>query len=330
MKSTFKYFSVLFARIFARALLILVAVPIINKTLAQIPETKLNKKNLAPIDNIAMFDVNNIGCRLQNNGFVVSFLKTGEAGLEYPRGSGKTLDFNSGLWLVGKLGGQIRTAAAMYNSEFKPGVILPGGIADDPGADRYRIYKINRDGTGDWSKWPFEQGAPALKAVDGSDSLDALGNKIPQLIGDQTLWWVMNDLNPAAHGLLFKTEPMAVEIQVTVFGYLTPPSARDLMLLKWKIINKSSQVYDSCYVVLWDDFDLGTSINDLVGCDTTLALGFGYNDGPDDVYGAAVPALGFLLLQGPLVPAAGANGRAFGRSLIGYRNLGMNTFIGSG
>lgn len=255
------------------------------------------------------FDANAIACWMSNNGSIVSFIITGSSGMEWPKGSNKTIDFTSGLWLVGKTpAGEIRTAATEYSTEFQPGLIFGDGTAANPDDPDFRIYKINSDGTGDWDFWPFDQGAPALKAVNGSDSLDSEGNRIPGLIGDQTLFWVMNDLNIANHYNLFATNPMGVEVQVLVFGSNSEGPLQNTLFVQWKIINKSSTNYDSCYVALWDDPDLGEATDDLVGCDKTLGLGYCYNgNSTDGIYGLTPPALGFDFLQGPEVPIGSGN-----------------------
>ena len=45
--------------------------------------------------------------------------------------------------------------------------------------------------------------------------------------------------------------------------------------------NKGEDQIDDMYISLWDDPDLGYAGDDFVGCDTTLSLGFCYNDGSD-------------------------------------------------
>src|SRR4030067_2255098 len=109
------------------------------------------------------FDVNAIESTLSNYGHLV-FHESNYAGMFWPKGSGKVIDYASALWLVGKKGIEIRTAVTEYQSEFVPGPIRADG-------EKYRIYKINRDGTGDWDVWPFDIGAPALKKKNGLDSL---------------------------------------------------------------------------------------------------------------------------------------------------------------
>ncbi|MBN1481375.1 T9SS C-terminal target domain-containing protein [candidate division KSB1 bacterium] len=248
------------------------------------------------------FNCNNITCWMSNDGLIVSQRVTGTAGLEWPKGSGKTADFCSGLWIIGKgPDGFLRSACSEFNSE-----LCPGTIGADPEAPENRIYKINSDGTGDWNDWPFDLGAPALKAKDGSDSLDSYGNRIPRLYGDQTLWWVMNDADPEPHFNLFCAGPMELEIHVLAFGFDETGPLADMLFYEWMICNKSQMSYDSTYIGLWDDPDLGASTNDYVACDPALNLGYAYNTPYDEMYMGRPPAYGFKLLMGPHIGSATA------------------------
>ncbi len=234
----------------------------------------------------AQFDGNTIADWLANDGLIVSHRKTGSSGMEWPKGSGKTIDYASGIWLCGKdADGAIRTAAAEYSSEY-----VPGPYGSDPDDAANRIYIINSDGTGDWDEWPVDQGAPVND--DGT----------PKLIGDQTLFWVMNDGDVAQHSNVFSTPPMGVEVRTTVFGFNSADPLGNVMFFNFEFINKGGLTLDSCYVGLWDDPDLGDASDDLVGCDTTLSLGYCYNGGPvDATYGTTPPAIGMDFFQGPLV-----------------------------
>jgi hypothetical protein len=235
----------------------------------------------------AHFDGNTIDCIMTNDGLIVDDRVTGSSGMEWPKGTGKTIDFASGLWLagIGRDDGKIYTACAEYASELKA-----GPVGSTSGDEAYRIYKINKDGTGDWDDWPVDQGAP----------VDEYGD--PAIIGDQTLWWACNDSNVAQHSNVFGTSPMGVEVHIKVFGFNRADPMGNIMFIEWKFINKGTQAFDSCFVAQWDDPDLGDASDDLVGCDTTLSLGYCYNGGPvDGIYGATPPALGFDFFQGPEV-----------------------------
>ncbi len=235
----------------------------------------------------AHFDGNTIDCIMTNDGLIVDDRVTGSSGMEWPKGTGKTIDFASGLWLagIGRDDGLIYTACAEYASE-----LVAGPLGSTSGDEAYRIYKINKDGTGDWDDWPVDQGAP----------VDENGD--PAILGDQTLWWVCNDGNSAQHSNVFSTAPMDVEVHIKVFGFNRADPMGNIMFIEWKFINKGDQAFDSCFVAQWDDPDLGDASDDLVGCDTTLSLGYCYNGGPvDGIYGTTPPALGFDFFQGPEV-----------------------------
>ena len=93
------------------------------------------------------------------------------------------------------------------------------------------------------------------------------------------------------------------------------------------MINKGGVDVDSTIIGLWADPDLGDAGDDFVGCDTTLSLGFCYNDGADSDYGTDAPAIGYDFFQGPIVESAGDTAFALGRSIPGYKNLEMSSFV---
>ncbi len=276
-------------------------------------------------------DANRISTPIRNNGSFNRDPGTGNAGFEWPKGTGNTANYASGLWVGGKRGGVVRVAVAEYAYEFDAGPII-NGLPADPADSRWRMYSIRRgdDATTnpDYANWPWEDGAPVVKAADGTDSLDATGTRIPELIGDQTVWCVFNDADVAVHTNM-NTLPLGIEVQLTAFAFNRGDALGDNIFYKWKFINKSGEAIDSTFVTIWTDIDLGDSGDDLDGCDTTLGLGYTYNDGVDGVYGAQTPATGFDFLQGPLVDGAPTDTARFpdGRVIPGKRLLKMTSFI---
>jgi len=96
--------------------------------------------------------------------------------------------------------------------------------------------------------------------------------------------------------------------------------------LKYKLINKGARDLKDCFAAIWTDPDVGSSGSDLVGCDTLDDRFFCYNAGWDGQYGVPAPALGFKLLEGPVVPSPGDTAIVDGLPLPGYRNLHMYSF----
>ncbi|MCI0698432.1 hypothetical protein L0337_41345 [candidate division KSB1 bacterium] len=268
---------------------------------------------------------NRIADYITNNGQLVSHIPARSAGMEWPAGSRNTINFASGLWLAGKKDGEIVTAAAEYRTEFQPGKVIgwsPGvaGMPANPQDPSFKVYIINeRDattptGNSDYVNWPVQDGAP----------VDANGK--PLLLGTSTAWAVFNDFDQALHDTLFKTKPMGVEVQMTAWAYDIPNDLGDMMFFKFEFINKSGKDVTDAYVAFWADVDIGDGV-DLVGCDTTLSLGYQYKTQNDGLYGANPPAIGYDFLQGPIVPSPGDTANVSGRKMPGFRNLPMSAFI---
>lgn len=271
-----------------------------------------------------VFDVNSISTYIRNNGSFNRDPGTGNAGFEWPKGTGNTANYASGLWLGGIADDDTlpRVAVAEYSYEYDAGAIVEGVSPED---SRWRVYKIKRgdDATNnpDYANWPFDDGAPY--------SLDGLGNKVPKLLGDMTVFTVFNDNNQTLHTNM-NTKPLGIEIQLTAFAFNRSDALGNTIYYKWKLVNKGGRNIKDAYITVWTDIDLGDSGDDYDGCDTTLGLGYTYNYDPvDGVYGTAVPATGFDFLQGPLVPGEATDTAKFpdGRIFPGKKFLKMTSFV---
>lgn len=126
-----------------------------------------------------------------------------------------------------------------------------------------------------------------------------------ELYGDQTLWWVFNDVG----NIHTETgaEPIGLEIQAQAFGFATNDEINNMTFYNYKIINRSSYEVQQCYFGQWVDADLGYYLDDYVGCDVARGLGYCYNgDSNDDEptgYGENPPSIGVDFFQGPVADA---------------------------
>lgn len=294
------------------------------------------KKGQAPMKiatrgDAVKIEVNSIATYIRNNGSFNRDPGTGGSGFEWPKGSGNTANYASGLWLGGQVGTDARVAVAEYAYEYDAGPIAPGVSAED---SKYRVYSIragdNASNNTDYADWPFDDGAPAVRTADGTaDSLTGSGSRIPKLTGDETIFCVFNDNNPNLHTNM-NTAPLGLEVQLTAFAYDRSDALGNNIFYKWKIVNKGGNNITNAFVTVWTDIDLGDSGDDYDGCDTTLGLGYTYNQDPvDGVYGVAVPATGFDFLQGPLVDGAATDTARFpdGRIFPGKKLLKMTSFV---
>lgn len=123
------------------------------------------------------------------------------------------------------------------------------------------------------------------------------------LLGDQTIWWVFNDVGNI-HKETGSTFSIGVEIQAQAFGFNTNDEINNMTFYKYKIINRASQVLSQTYFGAWIDPDLGNAFDDYVGCDVKRGLGYCYNGDADDDgalgYGLNPPAVGVDFFEGPL------------------------------
>ena len=121
------------------------------------------------------------------------------------------------------------------------------------------------------------------------------------VFANELAWSVFNDRQAGPHpsGL----SPVGMEIQRDVFVLAVPGSALldNTVFVKYKLINRSTEVLDSCVVGLYSDIAIGNQNDDFIGSIPGQMV-FAYNgDGNDENgFGMKMPVLGIQLLRGPL------------------------------
>jgi hypothetical protein len=294
-------------------------------------------------------DVNEIELFVTNFGPFGFDIAAGNSGVIYPAGSGKTALFAGGLWIGAMVNGETRVTVAEYSQEYAPGPILPGGQPDDPNRPEHLVYKVVLF-TGDpqdtahverppggplrdvlehhsWSEYMFgaaPHGAPwriyRLPNTDTPDPTDSVDVPGPDVTGDQMLWAVFNDADPAAHSNnAGGTAPLGVEVRQSIyaFGNPKPPQSR-FVFLRYEIENKGTNLLQNTYLGLWSDPDLGGATDDLVASKPACDLGFAYNATNDDlIYESSPPAVGFMLLETPVVAGNSLGMTAFTKYING-------------
>lgn len=308
-------------------------------------------KNIMGSPSRTHFNINNISTWIYNDGQSDN-KPDGNSGFIFPKGSNKAAVFQSGFVWGATINGEKRVGGATYDSGLRPGRIIGEGVAavrEDESLEHVRIYRVRRDyadpnadfsaevndgeGTADdvfaqyeldWNNWPAEFGAP-YDDVDSNGTYEPLVD-IPGVPGsDQTVWFVANDLDVSSAKSLYGSDPMGIEMQATFWGYNRTNAIGNTMFRKYKIINKSANTFDSMYVSMWADPDLGDASDDYSGCDVGLSLMYSYNaHATDNIYGEAPPAVGFDFFQGPIVPAPGETAIFDGKHKADFKNLPMS------
>ncbi len=323
-----------------------------NPLLAKGSEKDKNSKvsNNAGSPSLTKFNINKISTVFVNDGNSDFDPRTQNAGLIYPKGSGKNAVFESGFTWGGLVDGEPRVGGSTYLSGLQPGRILPGGTPESPDNADARIYRVRPDYLAadltsdandmqetvdevkaqyekDWNEWPAEYGAPYNDV--NKDGKYEPGVDIPGVPGaDQTIWFVANDFDSTRTKKMYGALPLYLELQCTIWGYNSDGPLGYMFFRKYKLINKGNSTIDSMYVSMWSDVDNGDAGDDLVGCDTTLDLGFVYNSKENDaIYDYSPPTVGFVNLQGPIVNGSTNDSAKFnGRIIKGKKNLPMTAF----
>ncbi len=235
-----------------------------------------------------------------------------------PKASANSPLYAAGIWVGGKVGGEVRVAAARYtNFTFWPGPLDDGAALPDPSdcSDFDRIYVVNRfdlnnyeSGQGasdDLAQWPVGLGAPAVDAsgeplavTSRDQTLDLDAGERPALLGDETAFWVMNDVG-GPHTAI-ESSPLGIEVRVSAFSVSRVEGGlRYATFYRYEVINRSSNIIEDMRVGFFADPDLGGASDDYVGTDPGRGMMFVYNNDESDVaYGNAPPALGLDLLSG--------------------------------
>jgi hypothetical protein len=193
----------------------------------------------------------------------------------------------------------------------------------------------------DWKEWPVNLGAPYYD-VNNNGIYDPIldENNMPTpRIGDypglqnadQVIWYVMNDLNPTYTYSFYGSPPIGLEVQVTVWSYKQPNSILGQTIFKrYKIYNFSGFDIDSMYVSQWVDPDIGNYADDLCGYDEELELAFAYNGEENDIEFQALelppPAVGYILIQGPIIPSLGDTAIYNYKKLSNFKNSRISSF----
>lgn len=263
---------------------------------------------------------NRWGYVMRNDGSYFFNAAQGDFGGEFPRGSGFSGVFAAGIWIGGLKAGvegaedTINVSQVEFESEFQPGKILVGGVADrgtyrgnmnyspsntrtalrgdlrydDLNKPEYEVYVIDERRYGDdYKNWP----SYAPKKSDGS----------PALIGVAQTYAVFHDLNTSLTNLpQFSNSPgFGLEVELETFVLPMHPNS---IFLKLMITNKSTSNYKDAYLGIWSDVDIGSqAFEDLAVSDSVLGLAYIYSapsEGDTHYTG-----LGIGVLQGPVVTA---------------------------
>ncbi|MEM6648248.1 MAG: T9SS type A sorting domain-containing protein [Bacteroidota bacterium] len=305
----------------------------------------------------ANLDVGDVRAALYNNGSL--FWRGSGNVYEVPKGSGVQSIFVNGLWIGGIAeDGSPRFSGTIYGPwTYWPGPLDTNGDPPDDCDDYDRMYSVydadvrayEADGTltDDLRDWPVHLGAPVVDGDGIGGNYDLAAGDRPEIYGEQSVWWVMNDAGNVKEWST--TPPIGVEVRVHAFAAACWPFEPRVPALNqainqntyyhFTLIHKGSEPLRDTYIGWYTDGDLGNPDNDYVASDTTLQMMYYYNGQEDDAvgvrptsttphYGEPPPAIGYLLARGPHLSSRNASQPPAPLGFTNIMNWDMGTTIG--
>ena len=259
----------------------------------------------------AVLDAGNVRASIYNNGALFWSRKDTEASFyEFPKFEGLNLVFTSTLLIGGRVNGQLRASVSAYGPyDFWPGPIDNNGNPPVDCTIYDKIWEIRSvdfelyESEGIFSKnmrsWPWELGAPVIDGDGIPDNYNLEGGDRPELLGDQTLWWIMNDRGN--QHLYSDTEPIGLEVRASAFAFESIQDAGDITFYRYILTNKNTAPFTDAFLGMYVDPALGNLQDNYLGSDSLLHLSYMYNGDPIDEYNYenTPPAFGFTYLITP-------------------------------
>ena len=276
--------------------------------------------------NFADLDINNVRARHWASGSMWFDPFGSEPHYEIPKGSNQTMFFSFDFWFgaVDEMGRR-RTDFQTYagnqgNTKYFPGPLNDIGDTFVEICEHYdRVWKINKSTIDsfrlgllseipkDILEWPAHNNphityspenelAPFID-VNGDQNYNPMDGDFPEILGDQTLWWVFND--KGGYGSPFADRTLQIDGQGMAYAYNSIPELQNHTFYRYTFTNKSNLRLDSVIVGMFADVDLGQFDDDFMGCDTLRNMAIAYNgDAYDGDYGEDIPMIGLKLLRG--------------------------------
>ncbi len=268
---------------------------------------------------------------------------TSNACYEVPKGSGKNMLFTGALWIGGiDSTANVYVAAETYRAggtqSYFPGPIVDSSNVSTSSSNCEewdRHFKVHRS-TIDQFRLDFQNGsiqspsqiplellewpgrnnpylannisyldaelAPFVD-VNGNEIYDPLFRDYPDVLGDQSIWWVMNDVGGEKQlGNGNQERVIGLEVQVQAFAFQTDDGLNDVTFQKYTLINKGQIQLNNTYCGFMIDADIGNYNDDYCASDVERGMAIFYNGKPIDSgmngYGAYPPAIGIDFVKG--------------------------------
>lgn len=273
---------------------------------------------------------------------------------EYPKNSGHSLTYATGLWVTGYYNNQMTTSCTVYSNypDFYSGPISNTYGTRNKMINKvwpvyfdsilYHVINYNIPGYNSMPKcvrdWPAHGDTTIGQAFYLAPFVDANHNKIydplngdyPAFCGDQGAYVIFN--NDSGGYATGSPQTRKLEIHGLFYAYKNKGNALDnTILLKLKVYNRGKYDFDSASVSFWNDFDIGCS--DFTQCDVMRNMGIGFTGDSiavcsgKVVYGYTTPVFGSIVLKGMPLYNDGVDNQFGVKKGMSVNGLGFNDGI---
>lgn len=275
-------------------------------------------------------DINNVRAKIRSSALHFWNFTDSYNAYEIPKGSGKTSSFTNSVWF-----GATDVANNLYvaaNSRFNYGDDFFSGPLNDTGGTTYndclswdRVFSVygeeiidhKKRNTSNYNiyKWPGDYAPYYDTNTDGiydpsKGDYPLFDYDHPNLIPGQIAFWIFNDVGNYKSNSNSES-PLKIEIQATAYAFKSEKDAiNNSTFYKYKIINKSNNIYYDFKVAYFSDFEIGNWLDDYSGCDLSTNINgvkrnlfYKYNSDNNDegveqwCYGQSPPAIGLIYLD---------------------------------
>lgn len=316
---------------------------------------------LAHAQTFEYLDINQVKARVNSGGDLHWDPTTGNSSYECPKGSGKNFGSAASIWLGGiDAGGQLKLAAQTYRQggvDFWPGPLeTVSATTNSTVVNQYnRVWKLNKTDIDDFItnyangnvqngsftpaadllSWPcngdINQNYSGILApymdVDGDAIYNPMAGDYPIIKGDQAIYTIFND-NYQLHQSGGKALGTEIHLMAYAYGPCSVTSSNSFLnyttFYNFKTINRSSFALYNTYASLFNDFDLGTYMDDYVGADVADHYAYSYNNSssPNNE-----PAIGIVQLKGPINTSNVIDDDEDGLIDEAFENMSMTNFM---
>lgn len=249
---------------------------------------------------------------------------SGEKTHQVPNGTGRGTLYAGGIWIGGYdpaktlhvsaqtyasngqdyWAGPIASNNNNWNKIWKVEKFQINALIDDFAADHKLDNKIPQDiltwpgkGNPNWSHSISDRDLAPFVDYNQDGIYNVYDGDYPLIKGDQNLWWIINDQK---EHLETQSTPLGIEIHFYAYAFdcSKDAHAQNSFFLDVDVINQSNTSYDSVYLGVWTDMDLGNPFDDYIGCDTATNTYYTYNGSVyDDEYREKLPVQSVTFLN---------------------------------